>query len=119
MAGRASGVWSGIMRRIVSAWLPRWPILRFLTEQSRTPCVQARIDPERPFVLTATASGGPRIAAANRAAETAGIAKGDRLADARAKALGLQIRPFDPVADRDAPLRLALWATRYTPMVAA
>ena len=33
MAGPANGWWSGIMSRIVSVWLPRWPILRFLRAQ--------------------------------------------------------------------------------------
>ena len=75
------------------------------------------VDPDRPFVLTVDASGGPRIAALNAAAEAEGLAVGDLLADARAKAGILQVRPADPAAD-DAALRcLALWATRYTPAV--
>ena len=51
----------------------------------------------------------------NEAAETAGLAIGDLLADARAKAEFLQVRDADPVADDAALRRLALWATRYTP----
>ncbi len=41
------------------------------------------------------------------------------MADAHAKARRLQIRPLDPAADRAALERLALWATRYAPSVAA
>ena len=51
----------------------------------------------------------------NEAAETAGLATGDLLADARAKAEFSQVRDADPVADDAALRRLALWATRYTP----
>lgn len=53
----------------------------------------------------------------NAAAETEGLAAGDLLADARAKAEILQVRVADPAADRAALRRLALWATRYTPAV--
>jgi protein ImuB len=66
-------------------------------------------------VLAVAAAGGPRIAALNEAAEAAGLAVGEPLADARAKADALQIRTIDPTADDKALRRLALWATRYTP----
>ena len=66
-------------------------------------------------MLVVTGAGGPRIAALNEAAEAAGLACGEPLADARAKAEFLQIRPIDPAADDAALRRLALWATRYTP----
>ena len=62
-----------------------------------------------------TAAGGPRIAASNEAAESAGLAVGEPLADARAKAGVLQVRDIDAAADDAALRRLALWATRYTP----
>ena len=51
----------------------------------------------------------------NAAAEVLGLAIGDLLADARAKAEFLQVRDADPAADDAALRRLALWATRYTP----
>jgi len=109
------------MPRIVSVWLPRWPILRLLAAQARTPCA-APVDPARPLVLAADVSGTPRVTAANEPAEADGIRIGEALADARAKignlAEGLQVCAADPAAD-DAALRaLALWATRYTPAVA-
>src|SRR5215470_6849098 len=98
------------MSRIVSVWLPRWPIKRFLAAQAVSPAGRP-IDPEWPFVLAIPATGGLRIAAMNEAAEDAGIVVGDPVADARAKADGLQVRAADDAALR----RLALWATRYTP----
>jgi len=102
------------MSRIVSVWLPRWPIFRALAAQAKHPSGKPA-DPDRPFVLTVVAAGGPRIVALNAAAETAGLAAGDLLADARAKAEFLQVRDADPTADDTALRRLALWATRYTP----
>src|SRR4051812_26422797 len=120
MAAPARGSWSGIMPRIVSIWLERWPIMRFLRAQSSSP-LQARgepVDPEQPFVLSVEAAGGPRIIAANEAAEAIGLAIGDRLADARARVGGLQIHPADDAADAVARRRLALWCSRYTPSVA-
>lgn len=102
--------------RIVSVWLPRWPILRFLAAQTREPS-DTPVDPARPFVLSVAASGGPRIAALNVPAEKCGLARGEPLADARTKAEGLQVAAHDPAADDAALRRLTLWATRYTPSV--
>jgi protein ImuB len=102
------------MSRIVSVWLPRWPILRMLAAQAKRPADKP-IAPDEPFVLTVAGSGGPRIAALNEAAEAAGLAPGEPLADARAKAEFLQVRAVDTAADDAALRRLALWATRYTP----
>ncbi len=73
------------------------------------------MDPERPFVLVIAASGGLHIAALNAAAEDQGLAVGEPLADAQAKAEGLQVHSLDVAADDAALRRVALWATRYTP----
>jgi protein ImuB len=105
------------MARIVSVFLHRWPILRFLGAQARNPLSPA-IDPQRAFVLSLDVSGTPRVAALNDAAERAGLTRGDTLADARAKVDGLQVHAADPAADDAALCKLALWATRYTPAVA-
>jgi protein ImuB len=51
----------------------------------------------------------------NEAAEVAGLAPGEPLADARAKAGFLQVHAIDAGADDAALRRLTLWATRYTP----
>lgn len=103
------------MPRIVSVWLPRWPILRFCATQTRN--LLSPVDPEQPFILSVDALGGPRIAALNAAAEAFGLAVGEQVADARAKAGILQVYPADPAADHAALRRLTLWATRYTPAV--
>jgi protein ImuB len=102
------------MSRIVSVWLPRWPIKRFLAAQAISSAGKS-FDPERPFVLAIPATGGLRIVAMNEAAEDAGIIVGDPVADARAKAGSLQVRAADSDTDDAALHRLALWATRYTP----
>jgi len=102
------------MSRIVSVWLPRWPILRFIAAQAKKPS-EKPVAPDRPFVLAVAAAGGPRIAALNEAAEAAGLKLSASLADAWAQAESLQVRTVDPAADNAALRRLALWATRYTP----
>jgi len=102
------------MSRIVSVWLPRWPIQRFLLAQAIAPAAKP-VDPDRPFVLAIAGAGGPRIAALNEAAEAAGLAASEPVADARAKANFLQVRAVDAAAADAALRRLALWATRYTP----
>jgi protein ImuB len=104
------------MSRIVSVWLPRWPILRFITAQARN-AAREPINPDKPFVLVVDAAGGPRIATLNVAAEAEGLAIGDTVADARAKTQRLQVCQIDRAADDAALRRLALWATRYTPAV--
>src|SRR5262249_62058378 len=104
------------MARIVSVWLPGWRILRFLADETRR-ASNTPVDPTRPFVLAIDGSGGPFVAVANAAAEAEGIVIRDTIADARAKAGALQVRPIDPAADDAALRRLALWATRYTPAV--
>jgi protein ImuB len=102
------------MSRIVSVWLPRWPILRYLAAQAVFPSDRP-VDPDQPFVLAIAGSGGPRIAALNEAAEAAGLGIGEPVADGRAKAGFLQVRDIDAAADAAALRRLTLWATRYTP----
>ncbi len=102
------------MSRIVSVWLPRWPIYRFLAAQAIIACGKP-VDPDRPFVLAVAGAGGPRIAALNEAAADAGLVAGESLSDARAKIGPLQVRDVDAAADDTALRRIALWATRYTP----
>jgi protein ImuB len=85
-----------------------------LAAQAKKPA-ENPIAPERPFVLAIAAAGGPHVAALNEAAEAAGLSRGEPLADARAKAGFLQVRPVDTAADDAVLHRLTLWATRYTP----
>src|SRR5271154_2203396 len=102
------------MSRIVSVWLPRWPIYRFIAAQAINPSGKL-VEPDRPFALAVSGAGGPRIAALNAAAADAGLVIGEPVADARAKAGFLQVHDIDAAADDAALRRLALWATRYTP----
>src|SRR5580693_8912724 len=102
------------MSRIVSVYLPRWPILSMLAAQAKNRC-EKPVAPDEPFVLIVAASGGPRISALNEAAEDLGLTIGEPLADARAKAGFLQVRAAEPTTDDVALQKLALWATRYTP----
>ena len=55
---------------------------------------------------------------ANRGARSHGISPGQTVALAQASVPGLTVVEADPVADASALARLAVWALRYTPMVA-
>ena len=105
------------MARIVSLWLPRWPIQRYLITQARKAPPHEGIDPRRPFILVVDAAGGPCIAALNTAAERNGLRLQDKAADARARVAGLQVRALNPPIDQAALRRLARWAGRFTPAV--
>lgn len=59
------------------------------------------------------------VLAADRAAQVSGIRVGMAAAQAQALVAGLDIRDADPAADRAALERLALWALRFSPVVAA
>ena len=59
------------------------------------------------------------LAAANPAARTLGLQVGQAHADARAIVPELQSAPAEPEEDRAALERLALWAERFSPTVAA
>ena len=103
------------MPRIVSVWLPQWPIHRWLAAEQRNRS-RTQLDPRAPFVL-ADASDAPRITAVNPAAAACRLVVGETLADARARIGALQVRLAEPDADATDLARLARWATRYTPSV--
>lgn len=60
-----------------------------------------------------------RIAAAGGAAQVAGVRAGQRLADARALVPGLDVAEWDRAGDKALLMKLAVWATRYTPWTRA
>lgn len=68
-----------------------------------------------PFALISETAHGPRITAANSAAQQAGVQAGTMLADARALCPALAVAPADPAGDRAALEALALWAQRWGP----
>jgi len=98
------------MRRILSVWLPRWPITRL----SRNVCVS----PDRPLVTIEAIHGVRHLVAVGVHGEAHGLRSGQTLTDARAICPALVPVDADPVADEVALGRLAAWCERYTPMAA-
>src|SRR6201997_1772932 len=110
-AGRENGSWRlRMMRRILSVWLPHWPITR-LTRN-------AAASPDRPLVTIETIRGVRHLVAVGVAGEAQGLRPGQTLPDARAVCPGLCPAEADPMADEAALARLAVWCERYTPMAA-
>jgi len=91
-------------RRILSAWLPHWPITRLR---------QAPL-PGKPLV-TVESLRGQRVLAS---AMAEGLAPGQTLAEARALYPGLIALEADPAGDVAALVALAEWAMRYSPLTA-
>ena len=77
------------MSRIVSVWLPAWPIERLARRQP------GRVPAGVPFALVEAGIHGLHITAANAAALGAGAAVGTALADARAMLPGLLTAPAE------------------------
>ena len=135
-------MWSGTVRRVISVWLPRWPIDRLRRERLRRARARARprAGPAHwaaaetaeaaeaakaaapsapvPFALVAPGRRGPVLWAVNREAGAQGLRPGMRLADARALHANLVTARADPAADRQGLERLALWCNRFTPWCA-
>jgi protein ImuB len=97
------------MRRVVSVWLPQWPI-----ERMRRGAPQAAPQ-DRPCALVASGSRGLRLTAVNARAAAGGLWAGQALADARAILPTLVSHPAEPDRDRAALLTLARWCGRYGP----
>lgn len=102
------------MKRILSLWLPSLATDRI----SRRGAAYAAWR-ERPLATLTAAQGGVRIAAANGAAQAAGIQAGQAAADARALCPGIHTIPAAPEDDLACLDRLAEWCTRWTPWTAA
>ncbi|MCC6716765.1 MAG: DNA polymerase Y family protein [Acetobacteraceae bacterium] len=99
------------MRRILSVWLPNWPILRL----QRSGAASA----EQPVVTVASERGQRRLACVCPLAAEAGLRVGQALAEARALCPALDVHEAVPEEDAAALGRLAEWATRFTPLAAA
>jgi protein ImuB len=99
------------MRRVMSLWLPRWPIDRRRGF--------GKSAPDKPFALAASLGNQRLLTAVNEAAEALGIVPGLPLTDARALHPSLVVDAADPVGDRASLLRLVRWCGRYSPWVAA
>ena len=97
-------------RRILSLWLPRFATDAWTRRQG--------FDRAHPLAAVVRTGGRALVAAANRAAERAGVHAGFTLADARAVAPDLAVFDADPEEDARRLARLADWALRYTPWTA-
>src|SRR5215475_8978909 len=98
-------------RRILSVWLPHWPITRL----SRS----APVSPDRPIVTIEAIRGVRHLVAVGEAGEAHGLFRGQTLTAARAVCPALVPVDADPEADEMALERLAAWCERYTPMAAS
>lgn len=101
------------MKRILSLWLPCLATDRI----SRRGAAHAAWR-DRPLATLTAAQGGLRIAAANAAAQDAGIQTGQAAADARALCPDVHTVTAAPEDDLACLDRLAEWCTRWTPWTA-
>ena len=99
-----------MMRRILSVWLPHWPITRLSRGVS--------VSPDRPLVTIEAIRGVRHLVAVGEAGEAQGLSPGQTLTAARAVCPALVPIDADPLADEAALARLAAWCERYTPMAA-
>lgn len=98
------------MRRILSVWLPHWPITRLSRSVS--------VSPDRPLVTVEAVRGVRHLVAVGEAGEAQGLFPGQTLTAARSVCPSLVPADADPPADEAALGRLAAWCERYTPMAA-
>jgi protein ImuB len=106
--------------RVVSLFLPDWPIDRLRRAQGAAPEGRtAEISPDAPLVLAQRIGNRRLVYAANAAARAAGLKPGMAVAQAQALVPELGIRDAEVEADAAALEKLGLWALRlYSPLVA-
>ena len=100
------------MKRMVSVWLPDWPITVFRRARTDAPLLEA------PFALTTRTGRGLLLHAVNDAAQRLGLRMGQTHADARAIVPNLIAVPAEPGTEVRALEGLALWLERFSPAVA-
>jgi protein ImuB len=103
-----------VMSRVVSLYLPNWPTDRLLRKMGA-----AAPDAAMPLVLVGQTGRRREVVAANAAALQVGLRVGMPATKAQALVKELVIHHADSVADAQALERLAAWALRYSPIVAA
>jgi protein ImuB len=108
------------MKRVVSVWLPDWPITVWRKARLARPARDPSSPPpeDAPFVLVDRGARGLTLSALNPAARALGLSRGQSHADARAITPDLASAPAEPESDLEALRRLALWAERFSPAVA-
>jgi protein ImuB len=100
------------MRRVVSLFLPTWATDRLRRRNGGLPPVEVPL-------ITAMQDGNQRvIASVDDAARRLKLRPGMTIAYAQSLIPDLQIHDAMPVEDEAALHRLALWCTRYSPLVA-
>jgi protein ImuB len=108
------------MRRVVSVWLPDWPIT--VWRRSRTPVCGSPeaplADADKPFALVDRTGRGVVLHAVNDAARRFNLRRGQSHADARAICPDLVSVPAEPAEEARALEALALWFERFSPLVA-
>jgi protein ImuB len=97
------------MPRVVSVWLPAWPIERLERAEPGS------VPHDRPFALVEKGARGLTISAANARALALGVHVGATLADTRAALPALAVQPAMPAQDRAALEKLTYWLGRYGP----
>src|ERR1700737_3277855 len=102
-----------VMSRVVSLYLPTWQ-----TDRLRRKMGAAGPDAAMPLVLVRQTGRRREVVAANAAAIQAGLRVGIPATKAQALMKELVIHHADPEADAEALERLAVWALRYSPIVA-
>jgi protein ImuB len=100
------------MRRVVSVWLPTWPIDRI----RRTPDAPP---PGKPVVVAERQGSRRLVYSADASAQALGIRPGVTVALAKAMQPDLAVLEAQLEADAAALERLAVWALRYAPLAAA
>lgn len=107
------------MKRYLSVWFPDWPLDRLhRARRHGKPWPAERLAKAPPFVLHEKSAYGLTVAAANPAAQAAGIQAGMRFSDARACLPGLSSEEIDRESDARALNLLARWMTCFSPLVA-
>jgi protein ImuB len=102
------------MPRVVSLFLPRWP-----TDRLRRKPGGASPPAEVPLAVIGRRGLRRVVLATDIAAERAGLRVGTPVTKAQALVPGLVILGASPAEDADGLDRLALWALRFSPVVAA
>ncbi|WP_158871439.1 Y-family DNA polymerase [Antarcticirhabdus aurantiaca] len=101
------------MPRVVSLFLPRWP-----TDRLRRKSPGSAPPADVPLVLIGRSGSRRTVTAADALAESAGLHVGMPATKAQALVPGLAVLDADPAGDADTLHRLAVWALRFSPMVA-
>ena len=108
-----------IQRRLVSVWLPDWPVTAWSRRAGRHLLPERAPPPDtQPFALIDKGVHGLTLHALNKHARALGLYRGQAHADACAAVPDLVSAPAELEADAEDLRRLALWAERFSPTVA-